>query len=205
MALTRTAETYITRATEAFNAGFNSKAGQQAALAALNTAYDYRREIARKWQLEAAPRTFEGFGYDPVRSDWFGAREVPFDHHNVRDKHLPIFIEAGVPAEHINELRELRAQIKAAPVNAPVRREPSKFEVQARETMMELIQRRGEQYLRAIDLAGIFNGLPVSANTHYCVNDHGTGYLRTFWYLAGEFTPLNVIIAAAEELERRAA
>jgi hypothetical protein len=34
-------------------------------------------------------------------------------------------------------------------------------------------------------------------------NQYGHTFLRTFYFLAGVMTPLNVIIAAAEELERR--
>jgi hypothetical protein len=57
--------------------------------------------------------------------------------------------------------------------------------------------------LCAIVLGTIFNGLPVQAHTHQVTNQYGTTFLRTFYYLFGDLTPLNIIIAAAEELARR--
>lgn len=74
-----------------------------------------------------------------------------------------------------------------------------------RESLADLMQRRGEQYAHAVKLGEVFGGMPVTANTHWVVNEHGHGFWRTFWYLDGELTPLNVLVAAHQELERRKA
>ena len=57
---------------------------------------------------------------------------------------------------------------------------------------------RQEQYNNALRLHDIFGGLPVHANVHYVTNQHGTTFLRAFYYLNGTLTPLSIIIAAAE-------
>ena len=74
-----------------------------------------------------------------------------------------------------------------------------------RESLADLMQRRGEQYAHAVKLGEVFGNMPVTANTHWVVNEHGNGFWRTFWYLDGELTPLNVLVAAHQELERRKA
>ncbi len=204
MALTKSAATFIDRAVTALNEGFTSKAGQQRCLADLNTAFKYHRDAAHNAMIDHANADAELCQYGQARSDFFTANDVPFDLHQVRDRHLPIFERFGVAPAQLRSLIDLRAVAKAAPVNAPVRSEPSPYEVKARETLMELIERRQTQYLEAVALGEVFGGLPVSANTHLVTNEHGTTFLRTFFYLRGKLTPLNIIICAAEELKRRA-
>jgi hypothetical protein len=194
--MTRTASFYVDAALAAYNAGFSSKAGQQRAVEDLNRAYDLGVKRMIHDELLQIARDDRAEDWDTL---YWG---IP-DLHNWKPKHSALFARFPENVALAEQLIALRASIKAAPVNLPVRAEPSPFEVKARETLMDLMQRRKTQYLEAVALGEVFGGLPVSANTHLVTNDRGTTFLRTFFYLRGELTPLLVIIAAAEELARR--
>jgi hypothetical protein len=66
--------------------------------------------------------------------------------------------------------------------------------------MMEL---RKSQYARGLELHEIFGNLRVSANVHMVRNQHGTTFIRAFYYMDGKLTPLNMILAVAQEIQRR--
>jgi hypothetical protein len=42
----------------------------------------------------------------------------------------------------------------------------------------------------------------VSVTPHHVTNQFGTSFIRCFYYLDGKMTPLNIIMAAAGQLER---
>jgi hypothetical protein len=63
-----------------------------------------------------------------------------------------------------------------------------------------MIKRRTAQYHEAVELGRLFGGLPVSVTPHLVTNEHNTTFTRCFYYLAGKFTPLSVIMAAADKL-----
>ena len=198
--MARTVETYTDLALDAFNAGFSSKAGQKAATDNLNRAYELlQRETIQRGLLE--DRTLGG-SEEAWKTLYWGTPDL----HNWKAKHsamyAPFFPEAVAAIER---LAELRAEIKAAPIVPPAAPEVSPFEVKARETITAWLERRRAQYVEALELAEVFGGLPVTATSHYVTNAHGTTFLRTFWYLRGKLTPLQIIIAAAQELDRRAA
>lgn len=194
--MARTTQFYLDRALSALNEGFASKTAQQKAIDDLNRAYEIgvdrmiRDELL---QIDYADR-------DDNWNTLYGA--VPALH-NWKQKHSELFAQFSENVAMAEQFVALRATIKAAPINLPVRAEKSPYQVKAEETLMQLIERRKTQYLEAVQLGEIFGGLPVSANTHLVTNEQGTTFLRTFYYLAGRFTALAVIIAAAEELERR--
>jgi hypothetical protein len=205
--MARNADYYVTAALAALNAGFTSKAAKKGAMADLNRAYERLREQARSVELSNAPHR----GVSELtgemwteRHAYFNAHEVPYDLHLVRPAHLAIFDKLTGNAAEVARLVELRAVMKAAEVTPPVKREPSKFEVRAVETLKDLLARRQAQYAEAVDLGEVFGRMPVTASTHWVTNEHGTTFLRTFYYLRGKLTPLHVLVAAAEELERRA-
>lgn len=213
--MARTISFYIDAALDAFNAGFTSKAAQKSALDDVSRAFDIVSGEVKKAVLARRPfiadtATREEFvtWHEAFRASIDGAiyYEAPFYLHLIREKHISLIDQAGfgVEARTIESLIDLRNQIKAAPVNPPVR-DTATIEAKARveKSIIEIMQKRGEQYARALNLGELFNGLPVSANSHWVVNQHNTQFVRTFYYLAGELTPLNVIIAAAQELERR--
>lgn len=196
----------IEHAVEMIDAGFSSKAQQKRANEKLNSAYDQ----IQSWVHAAACNI--ALEIDPKREDqeaWAAkVREydIPFNLHQVRDRHIEKTAEISKEvAEKISLLLEMREAVKAQKVEKVEKKQKSEYQVRAEKTLTELLKKRQEQYLEAVELGRIFEGLPVSANTHYVVNEHNTEFLRTFYYLNGKLTPLNVIIAAAEELAREKA
>lgn len=103
---------HIARAKAAVAEGFTTKAAQQDAIATLNRGYEKARNWMHDRQIEAAPSEY------PARSEFFAARDVPFDLHNVREKHLPVLAEYVPGLDGIvRDLIAVRAEVKAAPVN----------------------------------------------------------------------------------------
>lgn len=202
----RTADFFATAATAAMEAGFTSKAGQKSAAADVTRAYEIlRREIMD--ELLAQPRNADGSWTNEAASNFYW--DCPSYPHQWRAKHadalLAVLPHREATAAQIAGLVDLRAAILATPV-VPVARDAQAERVAVVQgSIRELLERRRAQYDRALDCAAIFGGLPVSANVHLVTNEHGTTFLRAFYYLRGEFTPLNVILAAADELARRAA
>lgn len=205
--MTRSIETYTTAALAALNTGFSSKAGQQAALADVNRAYELAHKELQNAVLAVSERHEADGRMKPVyHAVYWG---IPSYTHQFKAQHADAVRAAFGRAyddtlQTIADLVELRETVKAAPVNAPVRAEPSPYAIRAQETIESFMARRKEQYARALYLGEVFGGLPVHANSHRVTNEHGTTFIRTFYYLANKLTPLNLIIAAAEELERRA-
>lgn len=190
----RTADHYTAFALDAFNAGFASKSAQKTAIENVTRAYDINAQAIR--DLLLADRTIGG-------DNWSELYYYVPALHNWKAKHDATYAFAGDIIQSINDLVELRATIKNAAVAPVPAREVSQYEVAAIKTIQDIIALRKTQYARAIDLGVIFNGLPVQAHTHQVTNQYGTTFLRTFYYLFGDLTPLNIIIAAAEELARR--
>ena len=186
---------YAASAINALNAGFTTKSGKKEAISDATRAFDKQRGAIHSILL--ADRTIGG-------DNWSELYYYVPAMHNWKAKHDEAYAFAGDEIlQTIRDLIELRAAIKDAPIATVAPREVSKYEIATTKTLADLIELRKTQYLRAIDLGTIFNGLPVSANTHLVTNQYGHTFLRTFYFLAGVMTPLNTIIAAAEELERR--
>jgi hypothetical protein len=187
------------------DAGFTSKSGQKAAAADVTRAYEMvRREVMD--ELLALPRD-AGEWQNPAAADLYW--DFPSYPHQWRAKHaaqlLDVLPGREATVAQIAGLVDLRAAILATPVVPVERKLDGQREAAVQVSIRDLMARRREQYNRALDLAELFGGLQVSANVHLVTNEHGTTFLRAFFYLRGQFTPLNVILAAADELARRAA
>jgi hypothetical protein len=102
--------------------------------------------------------------------------DIPFDLHQIRDRHFAMFKEEHHVA--LRELVSLRAilkfieVVKPAPKNDAVERKAAEVTKEVK----NLLEMRTAQYNRAIDLGRL--------------------------YLNGKMTPLNIIMAAAGQLER---
>jgi hypothetical protein len=196
----------ITEAQAAFEAGFPSEAARKRAMSNLSTAYGYQRDIAHDACINHAnEHKLDG----QARVDHFNAFDLPFDLHQFRDRHFTCLAFWGddAAAQLVADLIELRAAMKAAPVGiakaAPTALEAK--EAQVRETVAEFMARRKADYLHALDIGHLFGGrLPVSVNAHTVWGHKGAVFTRHFYYLAGKFTALNVIMAAAQTLEDEA-
>lgn len=68
-------------------------------------------------------------------------------------------------------------------------------------TFEEMFKLRKAQFDRAIEVGKHFNYLPVYAKPHRVTNEYGTTFTRCFYYLHGNLTPLNILVAAAQKLE----
>lgn len=199
--MARTASFYTDRATARFEAGFTSKAAQQEALRDLNSAFELlKRDITGLvLDIEHDARTAD---HDDV---YWNLADYP---HNWKAKHsalaLRVFPQTAATVAQIEALVEFRAAVKAAPVvKAERKTDTAKIEAVTK-SIRDLMERRQEQYNNALRLHDIFGGLPVHANVHYVTNQHGTTFLRAFYYLDGQLTPLGIIIAAAEAKAREA-
>lgn len=200
---------YVDRATEAFECGFTTLSAQKDALADLNSAYERLRDV----MMQACLAAYRGGGTDarqPVLDALYWG--LPSHPHQWRAKHAQLARDAfgtqfDTEIERVEQVVELRAAIKAAEIIRAERKNTELDERVAtvRESLADLMQRRGEQYAHAVKLGEVFGKMPVTANTHWVINEHGHGFWRTFWYLDGELTPLNVLVAAHQELERRKA
>lgn len=192
---------YVADAMGAFDAGFTSKAGQQRAIDRLNRAAELLRGDVHQqcWDLKHDEASRE-------RVD--NAYWMNFDLHvwsaKRRAELLGYLPEAEAIANQFDDLAELRRSIKAAPI-VPVERKDCDASAKAVTTLRELMEKRGEQYARGVQLTEVFGRLPVYANAHLVTNQHGTTFVRVFWYMLGELTPLNMIMAVLQSPEAKAA
>lgn len=184
---------YLAAAAAAFETGFASKAAQKRALDDLNRAYSRARDAATGAMLAAK--------VDTVSPDYW---ELPFDLHNVRDRHVAI-LEVWTPGHAVADMVAMRAEIKAATIAAPVVNETAAKVETVRRSIVEEMERRKAQFVQGLDMADRFGGLSVSVNAHWVHGHKGAVFLRHFFYLFGRLTPLNTIIAIADERERAAA
>lgn len=194
------------RALAKLDAGFTAKARQKEANDQLNRAYNELQQLIHAAACDLANKVDPNRENQEAWSSKVNEYDMPFDLHHVRERHITKTRElvGDDVADRIAFLIETRAAVKAEPIQKVEPKAPSAYQVKAEKSIMELIEKRESQYLEAIDLGRIFEGLPVSANSHWVVNQYGTGFVRTFYYLSGKLTPLNVIIAAAQTLAREA-
>lgn len=192
--MTVIANLYIDRANEAFEAGFSSKSAKIEALQDVSRAYT---TLACSIKDEILNR---GIEQEELHSLYWN---IPMYVHAWRAKHthqvLNVLPEMAGVAKQIEMLVDLRISVKDADV-VPAKRDTNKEEIERVSlSVRELMDRRKEQYNAALDLKEVFGGLPVTANVHVVVNQHGTRYIRAFYYLYNKLTPLSVIIAALQK------
>lgn len=189
--MTRNADFYLAAAHDAYDAGFASKTAQKRAIADLTRAYSFHEEAIRTDLLN-----------DREIADWDALYWGIPDFHNWKPRHSAMFARWDDLVAKIEAMVDFRAAIKAADIAPPPARKDDR-PAQISRSIVEIMEARGKQYDRALKLADLFGGLPVHANVHLVRGHKGAVFLRAFYYLAGEFTPLQVIIAAADELARR--
>lgn len=199
--MSRTVEFYLDRATAAFECGFTSKAAQKRVFEDLGRAYEMLTDCIKDKLLEFCRGIPQEVEEDRnVFIDLY--YDLPHNLHQWKKKHSEAVIKLlpdlkDVVAQ-IESLVEFRVAVKAAPIVKVERSSEKEAVERVTKSVMEIMERRKEQYNHALDLYDLFNGLPVHANVHYVVNQHGTVFLRAFYYLNHTLTPLSVIIAAAQ-------
>src|SRR6056300_1728440 len=164
---------------------FAAKSHQKEALGELNSGYQMLRENNFQFSIDSLSR-----------EDYFA---IPFDLHQIRDKHFRLFDEAH--HADLTDLVTFRVLLKELEVVKPAPKSDRITAKQAEvtETVVDLIERRMAQYHEAVELGRLFGGLPVSVTPHQVTNEYNTTFTRCFYYLAGKFTPLSVIMAAADK------
>jgi len=199
--------TRIDKALAAFNAGFTTKAAKKRALDLVST--EFRNEVydvIMNALLDSRPenchthewrQSEKGLAWNELY--W----NVPSYPHEWKGKHSyihnPLCPEAVETAEKLVEMRDM---IKDAEV-VKVEKSASKIKIEKIEkSLKEILEKRKESYLTGVRLTEYFGKLDVYGNTHLVVHESGTVFVRTFWYLHGRFTALNVIIAVHEKIER---
>lgn len=214
----------IALAQAAFEAGFLSNAARKRAQEELSRAYNSIREKAFDAVRDHAFATIPGAEQADytARNEIFRANDLPFDLHQVRDRHVEIVAKWSDDAAILPEMIALRAAIKAAEI-APAPAKPE-IEVKAeivRRSIVEEMERRKALFVEGMEIGRIFAqlyprkdkdgnalgpsaSLPVTVNAHWVHGHKGAVFTRNFFYLAGKLTPLNTIIAIADQLEREA-
>lgn len=203
-------ENRVTKANDLFEAGFSSKARQNEAKAYVSNAYDLVKDITHNAAIDLARKQTPGWDKDQETFqkyvDIVRLYDIPLSLAHVRPKHLDAI--KGL-VEYVDQilptLIDLYNQIKEAPITPHVR-EISKTEEKRKvvlKSIIEIMEKRKAQYVEALEIGEQFGGLPVSINAHWVRGHKGTDFVRHFFYLRGKLTPLNIIIAAADELERR--
>lgn len=206
-----TVQDRIDAATAAFEAGFLSNAAKKRALEDLGRAYDeIRGEVMGEILKARGEVKYEEQGglfielATPEQKElsdlYYG---VPSYLNQIRDRHLAVITRFSARSYLVRDLIALRQAIKDAEI-LPV---PAKPESEARaetvrKSVIEIMEGRQAQYVHALELGRLFGGLPVSVNAHWVHGHKGARFVRHFFYLYGRLTPLNIIIAAAEQLER---
>ena len=167
---------------------FAAKAHQKEAMSILNAGFSMIRENNFRFSIDNLSR----------EDCW----AIPFDLHQIRDKHFRLFDEAH--HADLTDLITFRVLLKELEVVKPAPKSDRITAKQAEvtETVVDLIERRMAQYHEAVELGRLFGGLPVSVTPHQVTNEYNTTFTRCFYYLAGKFTPLSVIMAAADKLAR---
>lgn len=190
---------YTAKALDLFNAGFNSKAKQKQATDYLNRAAEHAAAAFRRVLIDSGRlHSEDGVETKEHQAYWFN-----FDLHLWNAKRKTQLLELYPAAEEfalqMDDLAALRAQVKAAEI-APL---PPKGEdervVRVMTSIKELMERRQQQYARGLELHDLFNGLVVHANVHMVCNQFGTVFPRTYFYMFGTLTPLQVILAVAQK------
>ena len=196
--MARTVEFYVNQANEKFEAGFTSMASQKQALQDLGRAYDILTQEIQDLYL-AIPRAERSEAQDNVY--WGLANYL----NNWKAKHttlvLNVFPQAEIFTSQIETLVELRETIKSAEIVKVEAKTNPRAEAVTK-SIHDMIALRKTQFQTGMKLCEVFGDLPVSLNWHYVTNQHGTSFIRVFYFMANKLTPLNMILAVLEQQEK---
>ena len=174
---------------------FTSMAEQKRALDVVARAYEKLRDSVMDRILAELPES------DERHTLYWG---VPSNLRYINSMEMETYAPFGFAP--VEQLIELRNQVKATPIVKPERvSETQRRIAAARQSIVEEMERRKARYVEALELGRLFGGLRVTVNAHWVRNQHGTEFLRYFFYLDGRLTALQIIIAIAEQLEREKA
>lgn len=181
------------------NSGFKSHASRQRALKGLNSAYSILRGKIHKELLSVihAGEPVSAALASTVYYDY-----TPMDLHLFKGKHADKIISVVPQVEYLTvlalDLVKKRESVKNMPI---IKKELAKSGYKT--DLYGKIQKRLELLSVSsdpdLDCSEYFEDLKVSANVHLCRNYNDTVYVRVFFYLNGELTPLNTILALIQK------
>ena len=192
----------IEKAMEIFNNGFTSKASKKKAIELVTREYE---EVARRNGIMGKVLDLRSAGrIDDEKSDilYWG---IP-DLHNWKEKHSKMYtVLFPVEVAYIENLKTIRETFKNADI-IKVERKDKEIDEKVKKvelTIKQEMERLNKQFINGLNLAKLFNGMSVYAHSHYVINQHGTKFIRTFYYLNGSLMALKMIIAIAENFEKK--
>lgn len=171
---------------------FSSKSQQKEALGAVTWVYSQVRD-----EIQDIILNTEGYRDNKHLNDLYW--DIPSYLHLWKAKHTKMFSEISEElVSKIEYLVAVRSEFKVKEVVKLEKADSEVTEMHSRvvKSVTELIEQRKAQYNHAIDLKEIFGDMGVSVTPHYVRNQHGTSFIRCFFFLNGKLTPLSVIMAA---------
>lgn len=215
---------WLAEVEQAIDSGFKSKAQKKRAASLLGSIWDgiydkifdaNNERIWNDFHTRGLSLDFDESGnLSPETLEWQDTFEVPerertkLPHYltHVRDNHLhSIKTEFPEHYEDVLYIKNLLETVKAANITPlPPKQDPVEVKVEARvKSIFDEMARRKKQFTDAVEFGKLFGGLRVSATPHYSYSKYGNEYIRVFYYLNGKLTPVSVIVAAAEALEKQ--
>ena len=199
----KTSIDFATRALDAFNKGFVTKSAKQSALDDTGTAYNVVRSKVMNARLDTRP-VGEMQMTEEVSAVYWAMPHNLFGYRPSRmaGRILGVLPESTNLVAELLDLYNLRESIKGAPI-VPVAKTIDQREVLVHSTIAERMNNYHQRFVESVELSQIFCGLNVVARPHWVVNEHGTRFIRTFFYLHGKLASLNMICAVAQEYEAK--
>lgn len=194
------ADIRIKRAQSAFELGFPSMAAKKRCLSEISRAY----ECLKSSSYEASIMSYlldhkKDFAPEKFEELYWGTPDL----HNWREKHTELYAELFPKhVSLIKELVEFRNVVKNAEIQMHDKVDEKALRRKAiMKDIKAMIEKRKTDFIEGVEMAHRFGGLQVTATAHLVYGHKGTTFVRTFWYLNGKFTALNVIIAVQEKYE----
>ena len=186
---------------------FNTKSAQKDVLDVLNRAYDELREVVQVEHLETVPyedsRTMQ---MSPINLRKYNLYcDLPYNLCHFRAKHadeiLDMYPNLSNIVDRMNTLVAFREEVRETPIMRvePKAKDPMTEKVER--TIIEIMAKCKADYAHGISLMEMFGYMNVTASVHVVVNQYGSRFHRTFYYMDGRLTRLNVIICVYQEME----
>ena len=192
-------EQLIETANNSFEAGFTTMTQKKETLSNLGRAFEHL-----VYQIQELVLNIDRNQWTKEHDDIYW--ELPALH-VWKPKHtalvLNTFPNAKSITDKIEQLVDFRVAVKNADVVKVERNAQPEIITKIQTTIRNRMEIAKAKYAHGLKLQEIFGKLNVSVNVHYVVNQHGTGFIRAFYYMNGILTPLNVIIAVMQESEKK--
>lgn len=181
---------YIDNAIELWEKGFTSKASKKRCLEKLNYAYPY---LARNIRSIYAETPQEKRNDEWHRLYWM----VPNDLFQWKEKHNQAHNADNLVhiVKKIDSMAKLRMAIKETEITPPMKSEEKIVKDYVLKSIEEIMEAKRVQFLEGYELTELFGNARVNVSSHYVTNQHGTTFVRNFFYLHGKLTSLNMILA----------